>query len=163
MTESIGIRYVILRITLSSEMSNQSDVQSHSDGYWENFNSQEERDYEITGKYLFFSTDRELLVNIAKNEISKGPFHRAKTQMPGANDVIPGTGDDYVLCLYYKDNSKKHELADKYQERENLKYRYWKSNEATRRGEYSEEFLEDMPLRIRDAFTSSGGDNDKEE
>lgn len=130
-----------------------NEIQSYSDGYWERFFSPEEPDYEIKGKYLFFSLDREVLVTIAKQEIAEGPFHRAKTQMPGLNDAVEGTGEDYVLCLYYKDDSKKHELADRYQEKDGVRYRYWKSDAATRRGEYSEEFLEGMPPDVRSKFT----------
>ena len=144
-------------------MGERDEIRSRSDGYWERFFSPEEPDYEIKGKYLFFSMDRERLVRIAKEEIADGPFHEAKTHAPGMNDAIRGTGEEYVLCLYYKDDSKKHELAEKYRDQDGIKYRYWKSNEATRRGEYSEEFLEGMPQRLRDTFTSSDVDDDSTE
>lgn len=135
-----------------------SEIRSYSDGYWEKFYSPEEPNYKIKGKYLFFSMDRRVLIKIAKREISKGPFHRAKTQMSGLNDAVPGTGKDYVLCLYYKDDSKKYELADKYQEKDGVRYRYWKSDAATRRGEYSEEFLKGMPPGVKDGFTGDDSD-----
>ena len=142
-------------------MAEESDeVKTHSDGYWETFYSSEKPDYEIKGKYLLFSMDREKLVRIAEQEIKNGPFHQAKTQMPGLNDSLPGTGEEYVLCLYYKDDSRKHELADKYQSQDGVRYRYWKSDEATRKGKYSEEFLEDMPQNLKYRFTSDDADDD---
>ena len=60
---------------------------------------------------------------------------------------------DYVLCLYYKDGTRKHELASKYQNREGIKYRFWKSDEATLKGEYSEEFLQALSPERRNLFT----------
>src|SRR5437016_813213 len=85
--------------------------------------------YTITGKYLFFSPNRKGLVTIALGEIGSGTFHLAKTQMRGEQKKY---GEDYVLCLYYRDDSRKRELADRYRHREDVRYRYWKSDEATR-------------------------------
>jgi len=48
------------------------------------------------------------------------------------------------LCLYYKNDSRKQELAEKYQEKNGIKYRYWKSDEDTLKGKYSKRFLEEM-------------------
>jgi len=87
--------------------------------------------YDMTGKYLFFSLNRDLLIEIAIDELENGDFHHAKTQMAG---ITPPSGE-YVLCLYYKDNSRKHELAAKYRDRSGLKYRYyWKSKSETLAG-----------------------------
>jgi len=41
-----------------------------------------------------------------------------------------------------EDDSRKNELAKKYQEKNGIHYRYWKSDEDTRKGKYSKEFLE---------------------
>jgi len=49
-----------------------------------------------------------------------------------------GTATEYVLCLYYKDDSRKHVLAEKYKGK--IKYRYWKSDEDTIKGKYSKEY-----------------------
>jgi hypothetical protein len=104
--------------------------------------------YKITGKYLFFSANRDLLVEIAVEELETGGFHQAKTHIA---DVTPPTGE-YVLCLYFKDNGRRDELAVKYQNRPELSYRYWKSNEDTRAGRYSKEFLEKLSPAERDHF-----------
>ena len=37
--------------------------------------------------------------------------------MAKVNQRIIGIGKEYVLCLYYKDDSRKYELAEKYQEK----------------------------------------------
>ncbi|MHA1338363.1 MAG: hypothetical protein ACTSRZ_00495 [Promethearchaeota archaeon] len=53
------------------------------------------------------------------------------------------------LCLYYKDDSHKYELAKKYRNNKNVKYRYWKSNEDTLKGKYSKQFLEQLSPKER--------------
>ncbi|MCH7559977.1 MAG: hypothetical protein IIC67_01175 [Thaumarchaeota archaeon] len=93
---------------------------------------------EIMGKYLFFHEDPKMLLKIAVDEI-KGDFHVAKV-----NQMITGTGKEYVLCLYYKDDSRKYELNEKYQEKNGVKYRFWKSDEDTRKGKYSKQFLDNQ-------------------
>lgn len=90
----------------------------------------------VTGKYLFFADDRELLLAIAKDEVRAG-FPLAKVIQEEYK-----AGDEYVLCLYYYDDSKKYELADKYEDIPFIKYRYWKSDEDTKKGVYSQEYLD---------------------
>ncbi len=118
-----------------------TNVISTCDGYWEWLDRSDtlKAPYEITGKYLFFSHNRDLLIKIAINELENGGFHRAKTHMAG----IPPPGE-YVLCLYYKDDSRKHELAEKYRDRSELEYRYWKSEIETLAGKYSKQFLDKL-------------------
>lgn len=118
------------------------DVRSHCDGWWEWYSKLGKTPYDITGKYLFFSKDRDLLAQIATEELESNGFHKAKIPMVGNN-----RGDDYVLCLYYKDDSRKRELAGKYGEREDVRYRYWKSDEDTRAGKYSDTFLQSASLK----------------
>ena len=108
-------------------------------GYWIYFlkPSMDERG-EITGKYLFFSNDDFRLYNIAIDEINSNGFYEAKV-----NSYLLGHNSEYVLCLYYTDDSRKYELARKYKPLEtSVKYRYWKSNEDTLNGKYSKEFLD---------------------
>jgi hypothetical protein len=126
------------------------NVSRTTDGYWEWFERSESSaaSYEITGKYLFFSLNRELLVQIAIEELENGGFHLAKTRIAG---VAPPTGD-FVLCLYYKDDSRKHELADKYRNRSDVKYRYWKNDSETLAGKYSKEFLDKLPKDMKNVF-----------
>lgn len=87
-----------------------SKIINYADGYWEWFMRVDEPPYEIAGKYLLFSNNRELLAAIALEELETGSFHRSKTHM---ENIKPPSGE-YVLCLYYKDDSRKLELADKY-------------------------------------------------
>jgi len=94
-------------------------------------------DFGITGKYLFFHKNPKILAKVAKEEIIHNKFDVAKI-----NNKLLGTSTEYVLCLYYTDDSRKNELAKKYQEKNDIHYRYWKSDEDTRKGKYSKEFLE---------------------
>lgn len=81
----------------------------------------------ITGKYLFFSADQDALKRLAEEECERHGFYFAKVS-------AHASPDEYVLCLYWTDDSRKHELAERYKERTDIKYRFWKSNEATRKG-----------------------------
>ena len=118
------------------------------DGYWIWHLSEEKPNYEITGKYLFFSSDQDKLIEIATNEIENHGFHRAKVNM----NLLEGQ-TEYVLCLYYKDDSRKKELAERNRRDHGAKYRYWKSDEATLKGQYSNEFLEKLTESDRRYFT----------
>jgi hypothetical protein len=122
------------------------------DGYWEWFERPDITaiPYRITGKYLFFSRNRELLVEIAVDELENGGFHQAKTHMA---EIIPPSGE-YVLCLYYKDDNRKYELAKKYQNRIKLKYRYWKSDDDTLAGKYSKQFIDRLSHHEKMVFQS---------
>ena len=117
-------------------------------GYWIWLVSEEKPNYEITGKYLFFSSDQDKLIEIATNEIEKHRFHRAKVNMR----LLKGQ-TEHVLCLYYEDDSRKHELAERNKKEYGVKYRYWKSDEATLSGQYSKEFLEKLSKSDRRYFT----------
>lgn len=119
------------------------------DGYWIWLLSEEKPSYSIAGKYLFFSEDKDKLISIATNEIKNHGFHRAKVNM----NLLEGQ-TEHVLCLYYKDDSRKHELADRNKQEYGVKYRYWKSDEATLKGQYSREFLIKLPESKRRRFTS---------
>lgn len=118
-------------------------------GHWIWLLSEEKPSYSITGKYLFFSEDRDKLLRIAANEIENHGFHIAKVNMR----LLEGQ-TDYVLCLYYKDDSRKHELAERNKKEYGVKYRYWKSDEATLKGQYSKEFLSKLPEPLRQHFTA---------
>ena len=116
-------------------------------GYWIWLFSEKKPIYDITGKYLFFSSDKEKLIEIATNEIENHEFHKAKVN----NNLLEGQ-TEHVLCLYYKDDSRKHELAERNIQDYGVKYRYWKSDEATLKGQYSGEFLEKLNKNERDYF-----------
>ena len=109
----------------------------------------------IQGKYLFFSEDRGKLEKIAKDEITTNGFGYAKVPAKGEN-----IGVDYVLCLYYKDDSRRFELAEKYRDDKDVRYRYWKSDQDTLDGKYSAEFVKDLGARgeTLDVFQRREGD-----
>ena len=54
----------------------------------------------------------------------------------------PGEDGSYVLCLYSKDDSRKHELANKYISSKDVRYRYWKYNYHTKQNVYSVVYAE---------------------
>lgn len=133
------------------QASRQRKTKREFDGYWIWLRSSIRPDYEVTGKYLFFSKDRERLLQIAENEILNHEFHLAKV-----SSRLIGKSTEYVLCLYSEDDSRKQELAQRQAaEYPDVKYRYWKSDEATLRGEYSEEFLSKLDKEDRKRFSSS--------
>lgn len=116
-------------------------------GYWIWLFSEKKPNYDISGKYLFFSSDKDKLIGIATNEIENHEFHKAKVN----SNLLEGQ-TEHVLCLYYKDDSRKHELAERNKQEYDVKYRYWKSDEATLKGQYSKEFLEKLNKKERNYF-----------
>jgi len=125
-------------------------VKTEDTGYWTYVISEKKPNYDITGKYLFFSENKERLLEIAKNEILEQGFHLAKV-----NNNLLGSNTEYVLCLYYHDDSRKYELAERYREKNSdIKYRYWKSDKDTLKGKYSEEFLTKLDKVDKERFTT---------
>ena len=89
-------------------------------------------------------------MEIAKNEILNNGFHVAKV-----NSGLLGSNTEYVLCLYYQDDSRKYELAERHSEQySDTKYRYWKSDEDTIKGKYSKEFLYKLDGADKQHFTT---------
>lgn len=103
------------------------------------------------GKYLFFTPDEaSVLEEIVIEQFQKRPFGSAK--LP----TIPHRKPEAVLCLYYSDDRYRRDLRETYQnEPEEETYdlaspfdpdgpvimpRGFKTDDATRRGEYSDEF-----------------------
>jgi len=95
-------------------------------------------DLAITGKYLFFHTDSGVLEKLAEDEIKNNGFDIAKI-----SDRL-GKHTDYALCLYDKNDSRKDELAEKYQGKNGIRYRYWKSDDDTLKGKYSKQYLDNL-------------------
>lgn len=124
------------------------NVSSYCSAAWEYFDRNEPLPYEITGKYMFFSEDRTMLKKIAIEELENGGFHSAKVRSEEMK-----FGRECVLCLFYKDDSRKLELARKYQGQEGITYRYWKNEEDTLQRNYSEEFLQQLTPDQRMLFT----------
>jgi len=119
------------------------------DGYWIWLLSAEKPSYGITGKYLFFSEDKDKLLEIATNEIENHGFHHAKI-----NESLLEGQTEHVLCLYYKDDSRKNEIAERNKQEYKVKYRYWKNDSDTLKGKYSKEFLDKLPEDERKHFTT---------
>jgi hypothetical protein len=124
------------------------EVKKYFDGYWIWLSSEEEPKERIIGKYLFFSEDKDKLIEIANNEIKNHGFHKAKV-----NENLLEGQTEHVLCLYYADDSRKQELAERNKQEYKVKYRYWKSDKATLKGQYSKEFLEKLSPAERQYFT----------
>lgn len=120
------------------------------DGYWIWLRSDEKVPYGITGKYLFFSEDKNKLLDIATKEIENHGFHHAKVN----KNLLDGQ-TEHVLCLYYENDSRKDELAERNKQEYGAKYRYWKSDLDTLKGKYSEEFLGKLKKSDRKYFEKS--------
>ena len=90
----------------------------------------------VTGKYLFFSNDRNKLLTIARDEIENHGFIEAKVPLVGKQVR------EYVLCLYYKNADRLNELRERLEKRnmEGVRLVSWKTDDETRRGVYSGEF-----------------------
>src|SRR3989338_581299 len=124
------------KITTETQTKVSKNVTKIDKEYWHYFIRLSKEMPHITGKYLFFSESKEELQKIAIEELENNGFFHAKI-----NTDRHKKGDAYVLCLYYSDDFRKSELADKYKGNQKIKYRYWKSNEDTLKGNYSEQFL----------------------
>lgn len=124
------------------------NVDSSIDEYWEFFSRTKVKiSDDISGKYLFFSKDRNALRQIAIDEIEKYNFYTAKVSVPSRNT-------DFVLCLYYKDDSRKKELYARYAKLANVKYRHWKSDFDTAVGNYSQQYIDSLPAAQKEDVVS---------
>ncbi len=115
-----------------------TEISTHNDGWWIRFNDPKQSSSHTgsqTGKYLFFCENQETLLKLCKYEIAEHGFIYAKVSTNANNN-------DYVCCLYWMDDSRKYELAQRYGQRKDIKYRYWKSNADTLAGKYSKEYLD---------------------
>ncbi len=79
------------------------------------------------GKYLFFSENRDELVELAKKLLITYNLARAKTTAE-----LKAGYTEYVLCVYDSGPNLVQEM--KQYSTETIKYRYWKSDEATIKG-----------------------------
>jgi hypothetical protein len=115
-------------------------IRLFSDGYWTFLINPGSNvsDSEITGKYLFFSKDREALLGLGKLLLAMYKLPQAKTQNPEKR-----ISQDYVLCVYDREPRLKLELR-KYADEIHIQYRYWKSEAETRSGKYSPQFLQGL-------------------
>ena len=87
------------------------------------------------GKYLFFTPDeaREL-EDIVVEEFGTRPYRGAKIP------TVLGKQEDWVLVLYQGDNRYWYDVRGVHHDPPRVRFRGFKQDSATRRGEYSERF-----------------------
>lgn len=91
---------------------------------------------QVIGKYLFFSDDKKLLQNTGEEILKEHKLPHMKISADknaGADD-----GFGYVLCVYSNDSSLMNELKQKVVP--GLNYRFFKTDDATRAGIYSDKY-----------------------
>ena len=101
------------------------DIKQLKNDYWHYFFRTKDTNG-IMGKYLFFSNYKNTLEVIAKNEINNHRFNIGKISVNARNG-------SHVLCLYWFDDTRKNELAERYMSYPNIQYRFWKTDEQTRK------------------------------
>ena len=87
----------------------------------------------IIGKYLFFSSNKEELIELAKTILNDFELSRAKVPTKSRQNT------DYVLCVYSIDDNLKYKL--KQYETNSIRYRYFKTDADTKAGKYSNQYL----------------------
>jgi hypothetical protein len=111
-------------------------------GGWVHYHNGHDVDHDIdeneadtveSGKYLFFSPDdTQALEDIIVEQFAERPFPHAKIS------TIPAKKQDWVLCLYQDDNRYWFPLRSAYHDPTTVRFRGFKTNEATRKNEYSD-------------------------
>jgi len=87
------------------------------------------------GKFLLFAPGvARDLEDIALDEFPHRPYQMAK--LP----TKTGKREDWVLCLYQGDNRYWYDVRDAHHDPPKVRFRGYKTNAATKRGEYSEQF-----------------------
>ena len=106
---------------------------------WIWFRNTKISDKGITGKYLFFSNNRRRLIHLARRILKE-------KSLPSAKINIKNEGKGFVLCVYDTRPKLKDKLKE-YADFKEIHYRYWKSDKDTIEGRYSNEFLNNLPLK----------------
>ena len=87
------------------------------------------------GKYLFFTPEEaKELEDIVLEEFETRPYKSAKIP------TILGKQEDWVLVLYQEDNRYWYDVRGAHHNPPRVRFRGFKTDSATRRGEYSEQF-----------------------
>lgn len=111
---------------------------SNSRGWlWIKNNNSEQNREKILGKYLFFSDNKSELIALAENILEKYNLLISKT--PSSDIPNNSAGFGFVLCVYDTENRYCNEL--KGLETNSISFRYWKSDNTTRVGKYSQQFM----------------------
>jgi len=111
------------------------------DEYWIRFGDPKQSSSftgNLEGKYLFFCFKQKTLINLIKDEITNHGFKVGKVSIYSRND--------YVACLYWFSDERKWELLERYKNRPEIVYRFWKSNNQTRREYNSNKPYYDEPI-----------------
>ena len=119
-------------------------IKCKDEGYWIYLRNPDVEEKGVTGKYLFFSQDRELLLRLGITLLETYKLPAAK--MPNKENQ---TGKDCVLCVY--DYTPRYKGLFKLYDTPEIKYRYWKSDEQTNK-EYSQRLVD----RMDECFASIG-------
>ena len=106
--------------------------------FWIKNNQSTQNRSDIKGKYLFFSDDKEELIELAKVLLEKHDLAIAKT--PSSDVPNESEGFGFVLCVYDSENRHCKELKES--ETDTISFRYWKSDDATRAGSYSKQYMD---------------------
>ena len=104
-----------------------ADMRVHTEDGW--FHMSADGTYpKMSGKWLFFGPSMGRLVEVAEKELSEGLFHLAKVSTTTRRG-------DYVLYLYAEteDRAQGARLKEIYDGPQGIKFRWWKSEEATRK------------------------------
>ena len=88
--------------------------------------------------FLFFSDDKRALIELGKENLIK--FNLYNAMVPLSDIPRKSEGFGFVLCVYDSQPALKNELRH-YGDNKKIHYRYWKSDESTLKGEYSDTFL----------------------
>lgn len=105
--------------------------------YWIKNNNSDQIRSDIKGKYLFFADSKEILVKLATNVLEK--YNLLIAKVPSSDIPNTSKGFGFVLCIY--DTSNRYCSKLKNLETSTISFRYWKSDNATRAGKYSKQYL----------------------
>lgn len=105
--------------------------------YWIKNNNSNQIRSEIRGKYLFFADSKEILIELATNVLEK--YNLLVAKVPSSNTPNTSKGFGFVLCVYDTSNKYCNELKNL--ETDSISFRYWKSDNVTRAGKYSKQYL----------------------
>lgn len=98
---------------------------------------QQKEEYHGTlGKYMFFSDDKQSLIDLAKEILKTYDLWHAK--VPLSDTARSDKWFGFVLCIYDYKNRYSKELAER--TKEGIAYRHWKSDTATIKWEYSKQY-----------------------
>ena len=90
------------------------------------------------GKYMFFSDDKQALILLAKEILTKYSLFNAK--VPFSDEPSENEGYGFVLCVYDSEPKLKYELKN-YADEKHIRYCYWKYDRDTLDGKYSAEYM----------------------